>query len=619
MTDTAAWDLSRTPQLAAPDGSTLVMLIPIGDGTAPVTYALANLAGRLLELARSDDAGSAFADTSLLVAVPADGSSPTWRTWANVRADLLAAAQALPARAREWVSGNEYRAGQLATYDNRVWRAVTALATSIEAPPFSSHWHIVGGHAGVWASDHIYDAGEYVSYQSQWYMAIAHVTAGDTAPPQNRDRWAHLAPDLAGFRGIWSAGRTYWRGDVVWQSEHFYACVAESVTSNTGPVADVDNWDPQGTYHDDWVSTRRYEAGDMVRYGTDNGIWIAASTITANLPAPGTDSDEAWRRVDNDEIAAWAHISSTARIPRDRQQPPTVGFSGEAVDLRYGALTVSLPVATVGTTDRGGTVTAAMVRKLHDLMPDANRITPRGTWVGNGREYAAGDLVYRREGHHLILAYCTADHSSTSSNGPVGATSSNTYWTNLLAIPQTDWTADEAHSFAGIRNRPTIPDAHTITTRMLNFDVAGIHSGHGENYWHRSDVLASDVPAGSEVCFELPYTWSPPPRLWSRWAGAPSQVAQEWWLEDYTPPGQTTVVDRIPAPDSSFTTGGSTHYHPMGYIDTESHPRTVETREIALIVDGGGYLCFWTGVRPVVGDHGSTARAAGVRMLWRSM
>ena len=283
---------------------------------------------------------------------------------------------------------------------------------------------------------------------------------------------------------------------------------------------------------------------------------------------------------------------------------------------------MSLPVAIVGSTpsaDRGGTVTAAMVRKLADIAPSATKITSRGEWVGNQRNYGVGDLVHRKIGYHLVLALCHGEHTSSSANGPTGAQSSSGYWTNLLAIPQADWDADPAHSFAGVRNKPEIPDAHTITTHMLNFDTAGVHSGHGENYWHRTTVLASAVPAGSEVCFELPYTWSPPPRLWSRWAGAPTQVAQEWWLEDYSPDGGTTVIDRIPAPDSSFTTGGSTHYHPMGYIDTETHPRTVETRELALIVDGGGYLCFWSGVRPVVGDHGSTGRAAGVRMLWRSM
>ncbi|MDE0648949.1 MAG: hypothetical protein OXI12_01220, partial [Gammaproteobacteria bacterium] len=223
---------------------------------------------------------------------------------------------------------------------------------------------------------------------------------------------------------------------------------------------------------------------------------------------------------------------------------------------------------------------------------------------------------HRHINNYAVVAWALSDHTSSSTNGPTQQ--DTTRWATLLAVPRSDWDAGE-NTPSGIRNKPTIPDAHTITTHMLNFDTAGIHSGHGENYWHRTNVLASAVPAGSEVCFELPYTWSPPPRLWSRWPGAPTQVAQEWWLEDYSPDGGTTVIDRIPAPDSSFTTGGSTHYHPMGYIDTESHPRTVETREIALIVDGGGYLCFWTGVRPVVGDHGSTARAAGVRMLWRSM
>ena len=617
MTDVgAAWDLSREPQLTPPDAGALVMLVPIGDGAAPFTYALANLANRLLELAgpREETRATEFPADAQVIALPTpDGAAPMLRDWSHVKADILAAAQALPARAREWVSGNTYRAGQLATYDDRVWRAVTALAASIEAPPFSAHWHIVGGHAGTWQSTHIYDAGEYVSYQSQWYMAIAHVTAGDDPPPTNRDRWAHLAPDLAGFRGIWAPGGTYYRGDVVWQSEHFYSCVAESVTSNTGPVADTANWDPQGTYHDDWVDSRRYAAGDMVRYGATHGIWIAPETIVAGEPAPGTEGDTAWRRVDNDEIENWAHIGATARIPRERLEAPTTGLSGDRIVLYWGVLGATLPLSQVGSSpdaDRGGTMSAAQVRKLQDLVP----VRYRGAWVGNQREYAAGDHVHRQIDNHAVLAVSLTAHSSTTANGP--SASGNSTWATLLAVPRPDWDADPAAP-AGIRNRPTIPDAHTITTHLLAFDTADIHSGNGADYWHRTNVAANSIPDGAEVCFELPYTWSPPPRLWSRWPGAPTDEATEWWLQDVTVDDLT--VDRIPAPASSFRTGGGTHYHPFGFIDTTEHPRTVETREVALIVDTTGLLCFCTqGARPTVGNHGATAPAAGIRLLWRT-
>ena len=522
----------------------------------------------------------------------------------------------------EWVQNSAYAAGRLVSYHGRVWRCVTALATSTTNPADSNHWSPVGAWSGTWSNTRRYALGNWVAWQGHFYIASRAVTGGLT-PPLAPNDWYHLAPDLHGFRGVWAAGTAYAHGDLVFQSDHFYRCTnTAGVTSNMGPVADTANWDPAGTYHDDWVNDRRYEAGDMVRHGTDNAIWIAPATITAGQPEPGADG-AAWRRIDDpgngqSDVEAWALIGATVRIPRERQQPPTAGLSGENVRLNYGAQGVDLPRSQVGASpdaDRPGTMSTAQVRKLQDLV----KITPRGTWVGNQREYAVGDLVHRVYENHTITAYSLAAHSSTTANGPTVA--GNATWATLAAVPVPDWDA-ASPSAARIRNKPTIPDPHTITEQLLAFDTAGIHSGYGADYWHRTNVLASAIPANAEVCFELPYTWTPPPRFWSRWVGAPTQVATEWWLQDFTVPDSDPphVVDRIPAPTSSFTLDGGTHYHPFGFIDTSEHPRAVEIKEVALIVDGGGYLCFCTqGIRPTVGDPGSTARAAGIRILWRTL
>lgn len=668
------------------------------------------------DLPRSQNRDTEFPDLAQVIAIPAgDGEAPMLRDYANFKSDIVAAATTQlsgPPRVKEWVQGREYRTGALAAYDDRVWRCVTVLETSQTAPPFSSHWHVVGGYAGTWNAAHIYQPGEYVKYQSDYYMALANITAGGNAPPTNAS-WAHLAPDLEGFRGIWSAGQTYLRGQVVFQSDHFYRCTAETVTSNVGPVADTDNWDPAGTYHDDWVSTRRYEAGDMVQYGDDDGIWIAASTITAGQPAPGAEG-HSWRRVDNNEIEAWAHIGSVARIPRDRLQAPTYTRDAATgrISLNWGAETVQLPLAgtqlvndvregiggtmsrqqaldlynlannppdsgadlsddtplvdagsgnsgtgseaarsdhqhpvrqipfAVSSSGDGNTVSIAVDGRTQQITParagtspdddrggimpdwavrkvaDLTFTRPRGLWVGNQREYAVGDLVHRQYDNHAIMARCKVDHSSTTQNGPIVA--GNTQWDTLLAVPRPDWDA-AAGTPSSIRNQPNVPGA--ITTHTLSYDMAGIHSGYGGNYWHRTSVVASSIPAGAEVAFEFPYTWSPTTREFSHWPGAPTEVATEWWLRDYTVPDSDPphVIDRIPAPDSSFVLGGDAHYHPFPYIDTSTAPRMQEMREIALIVDAGGYLCFCTRIDPpVVGDHPNMARATGIRMLWRS-
>ena len=438
---------------------------------------------------------------------------------AQARADI--AGLQGPPRVKEWVQGREYRTGALAAYDDRVWRCVTVLESSQTAPPFSTHWHVVGGYAGIWNNSHIYQPGEYVKYQSDFYIAVANITGG-SAPPSNVN-WAHLAPDLEGFRGIWHAGTTYIRGQVVFQSDHFYRCTAETVTSNTGPVTDTDNWDPVGTYHDDWISTRRYNAGDMVRHGADNGIWIAPALIAAGEPAPGA-AGATWRRVDDEEIAAWARVSSTDRIPRDRLQPPSLTTDTDTgrISLNWGAATIQLPLAGTITQNGelvgvGGTLSKDLALQIHNLInspgsvtfaisrdetgntvtldvggithdltaavagtsPDEDRggIMPdwavrkvadltytraRGAWVGNQREYAVGDLVHRQYDNHGILARCKVDHSSTSANGPIVA--GNTQWDTLLAIPRADWDAADGTPSA-IRNKPTIPEVPGVWWR----------------------------------------------------------------------------------------------------------------------------------------------------------
>ena len=564
------------------------------------------------DLSRAQTRTTEFPADAQILALPATaGEAPLSRDYAAVKADFLAGARALSSAPQvpEWVLGNAYAAGQLVSYHGRVWRAVTAIAASITPPSSSTHWHPVGAFAGTWSSDKSYALGNWVSYGSQFYVAAVNIPA-NTFPPGYNPNWLHLAPDLHGFRGVWAAGTEYVRGDLVWQSDHFYRCSVESVTSNTGPVTDTDSWDPVGIYHDAWVDNRRYAAGDMVSYGDDDGIWIAPSLILAGAPAPGAEGST-WRRVDNNEIAAWAHIGSTARIPRERLQPPTAGLSGERVSLRYGAQTVELPLSQVGIdpdADRAGTMSAAQVRKLQNLI----KITPRGAWNGNQREYAVGDLVHRQVDNHAIVAYALAEHSSTTQNGPTAA--GNATWATLLAVPRPDWNA-AAGTPAAIRNQPAVPGA--ISEQLLLFDGAGIHAGHGGNYWHRTNLVASSIPAGSEVAFEFPYTWSPTSRLWSHWPGAPTEIATEWWLRDVTQDGVT--IDRIAAPDSSFVVGGDPPYHPFAYIDTSASPRTMEIREIALIVDAAGYLCFCTRLDPpVVGDDPNAARATGIRMLWRS-
>ena len=402
------------------------------------------------------------------------------------------------ARAKEWVQGRAYRTGSLAAYDDRVWRCVTVLESSQTAPPFSNHWHAVGGYAGIWQSSHIYQPGEYVKYQSDFYMALANITADADAPPSNSN-WAHLAPDLEGFRGIWAAGVTYYRGQVVYQSDHFYTCTSESVTSNTGPVADVGNWDPSGIFRDSWDSNYRYEAGDQVLH--DGKLWGAIATIPAGAASePGTHAN--WKRIDNEAVSAWAldgdsspipaaklvnapganialwaQDGNSDRIPRDKLQPPTQTSDADTgrISLNWGSAYERLNLAGTQLVNGqrvgiGGTMSKQQALDLHNLANAPRQFRRRGIWA-SGIAYAVGDVV--ESGYHAnrIVAICRTAHTSSESafNEPTDTSpaSADDPWETILSIPYIDWNAavpdpfplTESHVLptAGfIRNKPEI-------------------------------------------------------------------------------------------------------------------------------------------------------------------
>ena len=504
----------------------------------------------------------------------------------------------------EWVSGTAYATGELVTYHGRVWRCVSALAGSVTDPAESAHFSAVGGWSGAWRADRSYSVGNIVLAAGEFWITF-HNVAENEASPESNSKWQQITNDLGGFRGVWQGGATYYRGDIVYQSDHFYVCVAESRTTNQGPVSDVDNWDPVGIFRDNWDSSYRYEAGDQVLH--DGKLWGSIATITSGSASePGVHAS--WKRLDNADVDP---------------VPLSAVFSPTNVTIRYqGAATgADIPLASDGANPYAGLISPAEKTKLAGIDADAlnadgvdARVLPEAR-AGNTDAWNPSklpDLVSSASATNVELRY---DGEATGAQIAAADASSAGL---LLPADKTaiDTIADLTARIAALEATPA---GGSVTERMLSFDLAGIHSGNGSDYWHRTNLLASDVPANAEVAFEFPYTWSPTPRLWSRWPGAPTQVATEWWLQDVTPDGSTTTIDRIAAPSSSFTSGGSTHYHPFGHIDTTEHPRTVDIEEVALIVDSNGYLCFCTqGERPTVGDHPNAAPATGIRMLWRT-
>ena len=291
--------------------------------------------------------------TSLTVDV-GDGQTMTveivdWQTREKV--DVLEEGPIVPV----WVSGNPYKTGQLVAHLNRVYMAVTDLATSITIPALSTHW---------------------IDVDSQ-----------------------------GNFRGQWYPRATYYRGDVVFQSDHFFICTASQVASQVGPVGDTDNWDPVGLYRDQWLETVRYEAGDIVSH--DSAIWIATSTVTAS-PDHEPGMFDGWKRIDNVTVtvASWAEADSIDTIPAGRLPTLVTSASSQRVTVSYQGQPTGAQISSASATLAGLLLPAEyqLIRTVPSLTTRVTDLENRPTGTshprfrfrgeyGSTHDYVPGDLT----------------------------------------------------------------------------------------------------------------------------------------------------------------------------------------------------------------------------------
>ena len=494
--DTGAWVIPRTEsQTSSPGGSDLIVIWSPTAEEAPTTRTVANLAADFRLLAETSSWRGTYTDTTMYVTgdlvahdgrvyvarqdvtgvSPADAAS--WRQLSTAitvgtgePADGLTAATTLTidtgdgaaqtieltdhqARADiavldagpvvpTWTSGNAYEAGALVVYLGRVYRAVTDLAGSYSQPATSSHWVDVDG----------------------------------------QDKW----------RGSWYGLNTYYRGDIVYQSDHFFVCTAEGAhQSNVGPVADVDNWDPVGIYRDTWVEDHRYEAGDIVMYS--DAIWIASETITASTDhAPGVHT--AWRRIDNvaaADVAAWARTGNTDRIPYGKAPTLTTNYSTATVTVRYQNAPTGADIGRA-TTSLAGVMHPSDKRKLDDLtVPTGNP---------DGRKYLRDDSVWSTLPHYrgsfTTAAVYTAGDIVSHSGGIWIATQSKATGTAFVA---SGWRRIDnvAGTVPPMRGRVAAATTYNAGDWVLDFDgIYRVTTG----YTTSDPLLPTELPFASANC-----------------------------------------------------------------------------------------------------------------------
>ena len=139
---------------------------------------------------------------------------------------------------------------------------------------------------GDWAESTAYVKDDIIRFNGKSYVCLlSHQSAADTIYPDLTiaaplTRW-ELMFDGNQWRGVWSQGTNYSRGDIIKYNGYVYQCVTEhqsTITVANGPVvSDIANWTIVATTYN-WLNTwtasttdpvvsQYYNLGDVVIYG----------------------------------------------------------------------------------------------------------------------------------------------------------------------------------------------------------------------------------------------------------------------------------------------------------------------------------------------------------------
>ena len=253
----------------------------------------------------------------------------------------------------EWHPGRAYAAGVTVRQANKVFIA-SGASTDINpgiTDGWEDHWTLIfdGSDDGVedfalrkWAISvplaklSEAHAGQRGTMSAAHFSKLEAIEAGATADQTGaevRDLLAALTGDdrlpfsalrdapavpRERFRGDWSGGTAYLRGDIVVQSHGFFICRADRQT-NQGPRADPDHWAALTLFWSDW-SNGHYFAGKIVSEG--GFLWVAGEQVSAGDPAPSAADNTKWVRISirtlaemDARIEIWARPGSADLIP----------------------------------------------------------------------------------------------------------------------------------------------------------------------------------------------------------------------------------------------------------------------------------------------------------------
>ncbi len=307
-----------------------------------------------------------------------------------------------------WLSSSNYKRGQVALYNNCLYRCKTPHTSSSSFDLDASLWQEVKASIGLWKPLVYYYVDDIVVNDGLIYKNnIAHVS-DSTFSSTEEANWELIGG--AGGISSWQSSESYNKGQLVINDGIVYK-VNSKHTSSSSFSADIANWDILNAGLNDWATSVYYPVGIVVL--ANNKIYQCKSAHTSTTFTA--------------DIANWQEISGY-RIVIDDWKANTEYVVGDlcANDKKIYRCTIKHTSGTLfDKTEKSN---------WEELSPTINEIND---WKSN-TSYNAKDIVINDN----ALYRCKTSHTSTSSF----ATDALTYWDKLSGANSVDvWASGKSY------------------------------------------------------------------------------------------------------------------------------------------------------------------------------
>ena len=307
-----------------------------------------------------------------------------------------------------WLSSSNYKRGQVALYNNCLYRCKTPHTSSSSFDLDASYWQEVKASIGFWKPLVYYYIDDIVVNDGLIYKNnVAHVS-DSTFSSTEEANWELIGG--AGGISSWQSSETYNKGQLVINDGIVYKVNSKHISSSSFS-ADIANWDILNAGLNDWATNVYYPVGIVVL--ANNKIYQCKSAHTSTTFTA--------------DIANWQEISGY-RIVIDDWKANTEYVVGDlcANDKKIYRCTIKHTSGTL--------FDKAEKANWEELSPTINEITD---WKSN-TSYNAKDIVINDN----ALYRCKTAHTSTSSF----ATDALTYWDKLSGANSVDvWASGKSY------------------------------------------------------------------------------------------------------------------------------------------------------------------------------